>query len=65
MILQGAFIYLLLSLTDWRKVRVPLADGTLFVAPPEIPEEIVILMADIVGLFSSDMFLRGMFTDLI
>ncbi|RPA94260.1 GroES-like protein [Choiromyces venosus 120613-1] len=28
-------------------VRVPLADGTLFQAPPEIPEETVILMADI------------------
>ncbi|KAG0639528.1 chaperonin 10-like protein [Tuber brumale] len=28
-------------------VRVPLADGTLFEAPPEIPEEMVILMADI------------------
>lgn len=29
-------------------VRVPLADGTLFSAPPEIPEETVVLMADIV-----------------
>ncbi|KAA8912774.1 alcohol dehydrogenase [Sphaerosporella brunnea] len=28
-------------------VRVPLADGTLFPAPPEIPEETVVLMADI------------------
>ncbi|KAG0126619.1 chaperonin 10-like protein [Tuber indicum] len=28
-------------------VRVPLADGTLFKAPPEIPDETVILMADI------------------
>jgi threonine dehydrogenase-like Zn-dependent dehydrogenase len=29
-------------------VRVPLADGTLFKTPPEIPAEIVVLMADIV-----------------
>lgn len=29
-------------------VRVPLADGTLFAAPSEIPEETVVLMADIV-----------------
>ena len=29
-------------------VRVPLADGTLFLRPPEVPEEIAVLMADIV-----------------
>ena len=29
-------------------VRVPLADGTLFLRPPEIPEEVAVLMADIV-----------------
>jgi len=28
-------------------VRVPLADGTLFKAPPEVPEETLVLMADI------------------
>lgn len=30
-------------------VRVPLADSTLFAAPSEIPDEVVVLMADIVS----------------
>jgi threonine dehydrogenase-like Zn-dependent dehydrogenase len=30
-------------------VRVPLADGTLVLAPQEIPQEILVIMGDIVG----------------